>query len=269
MLHFVYSKEARNEDYMKVVLLAGGLGTRLAEYTETIPKPMVTIGNKPILWHIMNRYAQFGHDEFIVALGYKSEVVKDYFLNYRKLNSDLAIDLDTGVVQSLREELINWHVSLVNTGEETLTGGRLKRLENFLEGQRFMLSYGDGLSDVDFDALIQFHESHGKMITMTAVRPPARFGELKLHGSSVENFVEKPQLHEGWVNGGFFVIEPDFLKLIADDSTMLEREPLERAAELGELMAYRHEGFWQCMDTKRDRDLLQTLYENGAPWEVR
>lgn len=254
---------------MKVVILAGGLGTRLAEYTETIPKPMVTIGNKPILWHIMNRYAHFGHDEFIVALGYKSEVVKDYFLNYRKRNSDLAINLDTGVVQSLRDEIINWHVSLVDTGEETMTGGRLKRLGEMLEGQRFMLSYGDGLSDVDIEALINFHESHGKMITMTAVRPPARFGELKLDGSRVEKFVEKPQLHEGWVNGGFFVIEPDFLKLIMNDSTMLEREPLERAAELGELMAYRHEGFWQCMDTKRDRDLLQKLYENGAPWEVK
>ena len=254
---------------MKVVLLAGGLGTRLAEYTDTIPKPMVTLGEKPILWHIMNRYAKFGHDDFIVALGYKADVAKDYFLNYRNLNSDLSIDLSSGSVRSLREEKIGWNVSLVDTGHATLTGGRLKRVENLLDGKRFMLTYGDGLSDIDIDALIKFHESHGKMITMTAVRPPARFGELQLNGSKVERFIEKPQLHEGWVNGGFFVIESDFLKLISGDSVMLEREPLEKAAEMGELMAYKHEGFWQCMDTKRDRDLLQSLLEKGAPWETK
>jgi glucose-1-phosphate cytidylyltransferase len=171
-------------------------------------------------------------------------------------------------VKNLREEPIDWNVTLVETGRDTMTGGRLKRLQNYLSGESFMLTYGDGLSDIDLDALIAFHKSHGKMITMTAVRPSARFGELELNGDKVESFVEKPQPHDGWINGGFFVIEASFLDLISDDSVMLEREPLERAASLGELMAYRHEGFWQCMDTKRDHDLLQSLLIKGAPWEA-
>ena len=254
---------------MKVVLLAGGFGTRLAEFTDVIPKPMVEIGGKPIIWHIMKRYAHFNHKDFFVALGYKSETVKDYFLNYRNLNSDLSIDLSTGRVESLREESIDWNVTLVDTGRETMTGGRLKRLQKYLAGERFMLTYGDGLSDIDINSLIDFHESHGKMVTMTAVRPTARFGELELDGDKVESFIEKPQLHGGWINGGFFVIEPEFLDLISDDSIMLERQPLELASTRGELMAYRHEGFWQCMDTKRDHDLLQSLLLNGAPWEAQ
>ena len=253
---------------MKVVILAGGFGTRLAEFTEVIPKPMVEIGGKPILWHIMKRYAHYDHKDFFIALGYKSEIVKDYFLNYRNLSSDLSINLATGNVKSLREEPIDWNVTLVDTGRDTMTGGRLKRLQSYLAGERFMLTYGDGLSDIDIDALIAFHESHGKMITMTAVRPSARFGELKLNGDKVESFVEKPQLHDGWINGGFFVIEPKFIDFIAGDSIMLERDPLERAASLDELMAYRHEGYWQCMDTKRDHDLLQSLLIKGAPWEA-
>jgi glucose-1-phosphate cytidylyltransferase len=253
---------------MKVVILAGGFGTRLAEFTEVIPKPMVEIGGKPILWHIMKRYAHYDHKDFFIALGYKSEIIKDYFLNYRNLSSDLSINLATGKVKSLREESIDWNVTLVETGRDTMTGGRLKRLQSYLAGERFMLTYGDGLSDIDIDALIAFHESHGKMITMTAVRPSARFGELKLNGDKVESFVEKPQLHDGWINGGFFVIEPKFIDFIAGDSIMLERDPLERAASLGELMAYRHEGYWQCMDTKRDHDLLQALSIKGAPWEA-
>ncbi|CAN2170231.1 GCD1 Nucleoside-diphosphate-sugar pyrophosphorylase involved in lipopolysaccharide biosynthesis/translation initiation factor 2B, gamma/epsilon subunits (eIF-2Bgamma/eIF-2Bepsilon) [Candidatus Nanopelagicaceae bacterium] len=254
---------------MKVVLLAGGFGTRLAEFTDVIPKPMVEIGGKPIIWHIMKRYAHFNHKDFFVALGYKSETVKDYFLNYRNLNSDLSIDLSTGRVESLREESIDWNVTLVDTGRDTMTGGRLKRLQKYLAGERFMLTYGDGLSDIDINSLIDFHESHGKMVTMTAVRPTARFGELELDGDKVESFIEKPQLHGGWINGGFFVIEPEFLDLISDDSIMLERQPLELASTRGELMAYRHEGFWQCMDTKRDHDLLQSLLLNGAPWEAQ
>ena len=254
---------------MKVVLLAGGFGTRLAEFTDVIPKPMVEIGGKPIIWHIMKRYAHFNHKDFFVALGYKSETIKDYFLNYRNLNSDLSIDLSTGRVESLREESIDWNVTLVDTGRDTMTGGRLKRLQKYLVGERFMLTYGDGLSDIDINSLIDFHESHGKMVTMTAVRPTARFGELELDGDKVESFIEKPQLHGGWINGGFFVIEPEFLDLISDDSIMLERQPLELASTRGELMAYRHEGFWQCMDTKRDHDLLQSLLLNGAPWEAQ
>lgn len=254
---------------MKVVLLAGGFGTRLAEFTDVIPKPMVEIGGKPIIWHIMKRYAHFNHKDFFVALGYKSETVKDYFLNYRNLNSDLSIDLSTGRVESLREESLDWNVTLVDTGRDTMTGGRLKRLQKYLVGERFMLTYGDGVSDIDINSLIDFHISHGKMVTMTAVRPTARFGELELDGDKVESFIEKPQLHGGWINGGFFVIEPEFLDFISDDSIMLERQPLEQAAKRGELMAYRHEGFWQCMDTKRDHDFLQSLLHNGAPWEAQ
>jgi glucose-1-phosphate cytidylyltransferase len=254
---------------MKVVLLAGGFGTRLAEFTDVIPKPMVEIGGKPIIWHIMKRYAHFNHKDFFVALGYKSETVKDYFLNYRNLNSDLSIDLSTGRVESLREESIDWNVTLVDTGRDTMTGGRLKRMQKYLAGERFMLTYGDGLSDIDINSLVDFHESHGKMVTMTAVRPTARFGELELDGNKVDSFIEKPQLHGGWINGGFFVIEPEFLDLISDDSIMLERQPLELASTRGELMAYRHEGFWQCMDTKRDHDFLQSLLLNGAPWEAQ
>jgi glucose-1-phosphate cytidylyltransferase len=253
---------------VKVILLAGGIGTRLTEYTDVIPKPMVTIGGKPILWHIMKTYASFGHKDFYVALGYKAEVIKDYFLNYRALNSDFTIDLASGDVKPHQVDPIDWKVTLVNTGKTSMTGGRVKRMQSFIGNETYMLTYGDGVADIDLDALLAFHRSHGKMITMSAVRPVARFGELELDGPKVGKFQEKPQLHDGWINGGYFVVEPTFFELIGGDSTLLEREPLEQATEAGELMAYRHDGFWHCMDTKRDHALLESLWSKGAPWEV-
>lgn len=251
---------------MKVVILAGGLGTRLSEYTEAIPKPMVRIGNKPMLWHIMQRYAKFGHNDFLVALGYKSEVIKEYFLNYKILNSDFTIDLKNGSIKSENSDPVDWRVSLIETGTNTMTGGRLRRLKDHIGNETFMLTYGDGISDINIEELIAFHKSHGKLVTMSAVRPGARFGELELDGNRIVSFQEKPQLHEGWINGGFFVIERAFLDLIDGDETMLERSPLEKAAKLGQLMAYRHQGFWQCMDNKRDVDALESLSNNNPPW---
>ena len=253
---------------MKVILLAGGFGTRLAEYTDVIPKPMVPIGGKPILWHIMNSYAHFGHNDFYVALGYKATVVKEYFLNYRALNADFSVNLGSGFVTPHQIDSVDWSVTLVNTGEATMTGGRVKRLQSFIGNETCMLTYGDGLADIDMDALLEFHRSHGKMVTVSAVRPTARFGELEIDGDSVRSFKEKPQLHEGWINGGFFVIEPGFFDLIDGDGVMLEREPLERAVALGELMSYRHNGFWHCMDTKRDHELLESSWAKGASWLV-
>ena len=253
---------------MKVIILAGGLGTRLAEYTDAIPKPMVPIGGKPILWHIMERYATFGHKDFVLALGYKADVIKNYFLNYKTLTDDFSIDLRSGKLNSLGSavDAVDWNVSLVNTGEETMTGGRLKRLWRIIGEEPFMLTYGDGLCDINITELLQFHYDHKKMITVTAVRPQARFGELDIRDGLVTSFEEKPQLHQGWINGGFFVVEPEFLSLIDDDSTYLEREPLERAAAMGEFMAYQHSGFWQCMDTKRDQQLLEKLWCEDPPW---
>ena len=253
---------------MKVILLAGGFGTRLAEYTEIIPKPLVPIGGRPILWHIMNYYAKFKHKDFYLALGYKAELIKDFFLNYRSLNSDFTINLGSGVLKPHNLDHVDWNVTLIHTGEKTMTGGRVKRLRDFIGNETFMLTYGDGLSNVNIDGLLAFHKSHGKMITLTAVRPSARFGELNLKNGQVLNFEEKPQLHEGWINGGFFVIEPSFFDLIDNDDIMLEREPLEKAVQINQLMAYRHEGFWQCMDNKRDYDLLQSIWTAGdAPWK--
>ena len=252
---------------MKVVILAGGFGTRISEYSETVPKPMISIGGKPILWHIMQRYAHFGHKDFYLALGYKAEIVKDYFLNYRGLNADFTVDLGTGDIKSHQVDAIDWTVTLIQTGITTMTGGRLKRLKEFIGNETFLLTYGDGLSSVNIDELIAFHRSQGKMITVTAVRPTARFGELELNGFKVNSFREKPQLNEGWINGGYFVIEPEFLNLIEGDQTLLEREPLEKVSSSGELVAYCHNGFWQCMDTKRDRELLEAMWERyERPW---
>lgn len=254
---------------MKVILLAGGFGTRLAEYTDMVPKPMVTVGGKPILWHIMRHYSHYGHKEFHIALGYKAEVVKDYFLNYRSLSTDFTINLHTGEMTAHRSNVEDWMVTLVDTGIDSMTGGRVKRLRNFVGNSTFLLTYGDGLSDVNINDLIKFHRSHGKMITVTAVRPSARFGELNILGGNVTSFQEKPQMNQGWINGGFFVVEPSFIDLIAGDQTVLEQGPLESASKMGELMAYQHSGFWQCMDTKRDRDLLEDLWvKNQAPWRV-
>jgi len=253
---------------MKVILLAGGFGTRLSEYTDLIPKPMVPIGGKPILWHIMKTYAHFGHKDFYVALGYKAEVIKEYFLNYRALNADFTVDLSSGNLTSHNIDLVDWRVTLVNTGESSMTGGRVKRLKDFIGNETCMLTYGDGVSDIDLNSLLTFHRSHGKMITVSAVRPAARFGELEIANSRVTSFQEKPQMHDGWINGGYFIFEPQFFDLISGDDTLLEREPLEIATRAGELMAYRHSGFWHCMDTKRDHELLESLWLKGAPWAV-
>ncbi len=254
---------------MKVIILAGGFGTRLSEYTDTIPKPMVTVGGRPILWHIMRTYAHFGHKDIYLALGYKAELIKEYFLQYRSLNADFTVDLATGAVLAHQADDADWRVTLVHTGLESMTGGRVKRMQSFIGNEPFMLTYGDGVADIDIDALLKFHRSHGKMVTVTAVHPGARFGELMMESDQVRSFKEKPQMGQGWINGGYFVIQPEFFGLIAGDATILEREPLERAARMGELMAYRHEGFWQCMDTKRDRDSLEDLWQSGkAAWQV-
>ena len=230
---------------MKVVILAGGFGTRLSEYTDTIPKPMVPIGGKPMIEHIMGIYASYGHKEFYVALGYKGEVIKEYFKNFKK----------------------DWKINLIDTGANTYTGGRLKRLEKYLLNENFLLTYGDGLSNININELIKFHESHKKIVTISAVRPPARFGSLSLNGSEVLKFKEKTQLGESWINGGFFVINPKFFDFLKDDKTVLEAAPLERVTQIKEIKAMRHEGFWQCMDHKLDKDLLDKMVaENNAPW---
>ncbi len=229
---------------MKVILLAGGFGTRLSEYTDVIPKPMVEIGGKPILWHIMNLYAQYNYKNFFVALGYKGEIIKKYF----------------------SKNINDWKVNLIETGQKTMTGGRVKRLKKLIGNETCMLTYGDGLSNINLDSLLKFHRKHGKMITVSAVRPPARFGAIKLNGDKVITFKEKSYLDQGWINGGFFVFEPSFFDLIEDDNTYLEREPLERAVEKGELFAFRHEGFWKCMDTKRDKDELENIYKDDPLW---
>ena len=230
---------------MKIILLAGGLGSRLSEYTSVIPKPMVKIGDQPILWHIMNIFAKYNYNDFVVATGYKGEVIKKYF-------------------SSLSE---NWTISLIDTGQKTMTGGRIKRLQKIIGNETCMMTYGDGLADINLDKLINFHKSHGKLVTVTAVRPPARFGAIQLDGDRVSNFKEKSYLDQGWINGGFFVFEPDFFNFIDGDNTYLEREPLEKVANDGELFAYKHEGFWQCMDTKRDKENLEELFLKGAPWK--
>ena len=252
---------------MKVVLLAGGFGTRLSEHTSIIPKPMVQIGDDPILLHIMNRYAKYGYKDFILALGYKADVIKDYFLNFHSLNNDFQINLKSGEIKLHNNFSKDWTVTLINTGLNTMTGGRLKRLKNYIGNERFMITYGDGVSDVNVNDLLTFHKSHGKLVTMTSVRPSARFGELSIENNKVLDFKEKPQFHNGWINGGYFIMEPDVFDYIKDDTTLLEREPLENLAKDGQLMAFQHEGFWQCMDSKRDLELLQQLWLSGkAPW---
>ena len=253
---------------MKVIILAGGFGIRLSEYTKSIPKPMVTVGGKPILWHIMNTYASFNHNDFYVALGYKAEVIKDFFLNYRTLNSDFTVDLYSGNIIEHQQDNVNWKITLVDTGLNSMTGGRVKRMQDYIGDEAFLLTYGDGVADVDLDALVKFHKGHEKMVTVSAVHPGARFGELDINDNIVTSFKEKPQVTQGWINGGYFVIEPEFFNLIEGDSTILEKEPLEKVAQMGELMSYKHDGFWQCMDTKRDRDVLEDLWKaNSAPWK--
>lgn len=254
---------------MKTIILCGGLGTRLAEETGSRPKPMVTVGGHPILWHILNTYGHYGHNDFVLALGYRGDFIKEYFLNYYSLDSDLRVDLSTGKVEHIRPSRRNWRVELVDTGSESMTGGRLHRLEPLLRPTgTFMLTYGDGVSDVDINRLVAFHRSHGKIATVTAVRPPARFGGMVFDGDKVVEFLEKPQTGEGWINGGYFVFEPQVFDYLSGDSTVLEGAPLENLAREGQLMAYKHEGFWQCMDTVRDRQLLESLWSSDqAPWK--
>ena len=251
---------------MKVVILAGGFGSRLSEYTEIIPKPMVKIGNDPILMHIIKIYAKFGYNDFYIALGYKSDVIINYFMKYKyseKINNSNDENITSYQLDDLKLK-----INLIHTGKNSMTGGRLKRIEKYIGKQRFMLTYGDGLSDINLHALSEFHTSHGKLATVTAVRPPARFGVLQLNGDKVISFKEKSQLDEGWINGGFFIIEPEFFSFIKNDETFLEREPLEKAALLDQLRAYKHNGFWQCMDTKRDKDKLESMYITGdIKWE--
>ncbi|WP_275983377.1 glucose-1-phosphate cytidylyltransferase [Chroococcidiopsis sp. CCMEE 29] len=254
---------------MKVAILAGGVGSRLAEETETKPKPMVEIGGRPILWHIMMQYSHYGFNKFTIALGYKGEVLKKYMVDYCSLNSNLTVSIQTGQVIMHGGYKPDWTVDLVDTGISTNTGGRIKRLAPYVGNETFMLTWGDGVSDVNLHELLAFHRSHGKLATLTAVRPPARFGHLEMDGDQIVEFSEKPQTKEGWINGAFFVLEPEVFDYIDGDDTQWEKEPLERLARDKQLMAYRHTSFWQCMDTLRDKRLLESLWQSGnAPWKV-
>ena len=254
---------------MKVIILAGGLGTRLTEETVVKPKPMVEIGEFPILWHIMKIYSHFGHNDFGIAMGYKSEIIKNYFLNYFHNHSDLTINLNKGDVQVHEGKCENWKIFLADTGLSTQTGGRIKRLAQWIGDETFMMTYGDGVGNIDINALVQFHKTQGKLVTVTAVRPPARFGGLSISDNQVINFNEKPQIGEGWINGGFFVIEPQALDYIEGDETLWERDPLEKLSHDGQLAAYQHAGFWQCMDTIREYQILENLWQTEkAPWKV-
>jgi glucose-1-phosphate cytidylyltransferase len=254
---------------MKVVILAGGYGSRLSEHTALKPKPMVEIGEHPILWHILNIYAAHGCADFVIACGYKGELIKEYFHGYYLRNTDFSVNLRDGKVTTEKSDTPDWKVTLVDTGIGTMTGGRLRRLRGLLDGGTFMVTYGDGVGNIDIGKLLAFHRSHGKAATVTAVRPPSRFGGLEIEGGRVARFAEKPQTGEGWINGGFFVFEPSVLSHFESDATVLESAPLERLAKDGQLMAYEHEGFWQPMDTLRDKRLLDELWASGnAPWKI-
>ena len=252
---------------MKVVILSGGFGTRISEYTTVIPKPMIPINGKPIIEHIMEIYSKYGFKDFYLALGYKANVIKEYFYNYEILNSNFKVDFKNRSVTPYKKQEKDWTVNLIDTGENTMTGGRLKRLKDYIKDDTFLLTYGDAVTNLDINEVIKFHYSHGKMITVTGVRPPARFGELTINEKNeVLEFKEKPNINEGWINGGFFVIEPRFLDYINGDNCILEKEPLERAAKSKELVAYLHDGFWHCIDTKRDKDNLEEIIKNNKTW---
>jgi len=254
---------------MKVVILCGGLGTRMQEETEVKPKPMVEIGGKPLLWHIMSIYASHGYKEFMLALGYKGEVIKNYFLNYYYIQDNLTIHLNNGKVDAHGQSREDWTVHLIETGPVTETGGRIKRLAPWLGNETFLVTYGDGLSNINIRDLVAFHKQHGKLATITAVRPPARFGRIDLNGNTVSRFTEKPLMGEGWINGGFLVFEPGVLDYITSDDTHLEWDPLNRLAEDGQLIAHRHDGFWYCVDTLRDLRYLEKVWQSGdVPWKV-
>lgn len=254
---------------MKTVILAGGLGSRLAEESTSKPKPMVEIGGQPVLWHIMKIYGHHGFNEFAVALGYKGEMIKHYFLNLYRLRADLTIDLKNGNVDVHAGAREDWRVHLTDTGADTMTGGRIKRLKALIGNETFMMTYGDGVADIDIPAAVAFHRKMRKLATVTAVRPPARFGGMDLEGDMVKHFLEKPQMGEGWINGGFFILEPGVFDYIDSDATVFERQPLERLASEGQLAVYRHPGFWQCMDTVRDVKYLNDLWDKkNPPWRI-
>ncbi|MEA5497259.1 glucose-1-phosphate cytidylyltransferase [Limnoraphis robusta Tam1] len=254
---------------MKVGILAGGLGTRLSEETVEKPKPMVEIGGKPILWHIMMHYSHHSFKNFVIALGYKAEVIKKYMVDYCSLNSNLTVNVQTGAFEMHGGVKPDWNVDLIDTGLNTNTGGRIKRLAPYMGNETFMLTWGDGVTDLNLHDLIAFHRSHGKLATLTAVRPAARFGHLELDGDQIVEFSEKPQTQEGWINGAFFVLEPEVFDYIEGDDTQWEKAPLENLAKEGQLMAYKYTGFWQCMDTLRDKRRLESLWETGnAPWKT-
>jgi glucose-1-phosphate cytidylyltransferase len=255
---------------MKTVILAGGAGTRLAEETSIRPKPMVEIGGLPILHHILSIYSAHGFNDFVIACGYKGEFIKDYFCNHRLRSNDVFVDLGSGKIQEMNSRSPNWRLNLVDTGLQTQTGGRLKRCSPWLKGEPFMMTYGDGVGDIDVSALLKFHRAHKLLATITAVRPPARFGALMLEGDRVASFSEKPQVGEGWINGGFMVLEPQVLDYIEGDDSIFEKSPLEKLAADRQLAAYRHDGFWHPMDTLREKQLLEKLWSSGnAPWKVR
>jgi glucose-1-phosphate cytidylyltransferase len=265
-----HGAEALGEVELKVVILAGGYGTRLSEETAERPKPMVEIGDKPILCHIIEYYASYGHNDFYIACGYKGEYIKQYFANYHFRNADLKIDFGSGETQLLNHKTPNWRIHCIDTGRDTMTGGRLKRLQSVIGNEPFLCTYGDGLSDVPVDELVKFHKSAGKIATVTAVHPPARFGLLNLEGDTVKGFAEKPQTNTDWINGGFFVFEPALFDFIDADDAVLERTVLEAVTAKGELAAFRHSGFFQPMDTLREKQLLENLWQSGkAPWKAK
>ncbi len=254
---------------MKVAILAGGLGTRLSEETTVKPKPMVEIGGRPILWHIMNIYAYYGFKEFVIALGYRGDLIKDYFINYHYHERSLTVQLKNGEIATHHGNSEDWIVHLLDTGVDTNTGGRVKRVAEFVGDEPFMLTYGDGVSNIHIPSLIEFHRAQKKLATLTAVRPPARFGQMVIENGKVTQFKEKPQIGEGWINGGFFVLQPEVVKYIEGDQTAWEYESLEKIAADGQLAAYPHEDFWQSMDTLRDVNLLEKLWREGsAPWKL-
>lgn len=254
---------------MKVAILAGGMGSRLAEETESKPKPMVEIGGHPILWHIMKHYYGYGHNHFVIALGYKGAIIKKYMTDYCALNSNVTVNMKKGEIRYDESAIPNWIIDLIDTGISTNTGGRIKRLQPYIGNETFMLTWGDGVSDVDLDKLLEFHKSHGKLATLTAVRPPARYGYMNFDGDRITEFTDRPQLGEGWINGAFFVLEPEIFDYIAGDETQWEKEPLEQLAKDGQLMAYKHDSFWQCMDTLREKYLLEKIWQSdNIPWKT-
>ena len=254
---------------MKVLILAGGFGTRLSEETVIKPKPMVEIGEMPILWHIMKYYTAFSFNEFVLALGYKAEIIKTYFLNYSQISGDMYLDLKKQNISKPKVFLEDWKIHLIETGLNTMTGGRIKRLKNIIGNQRFLLTYGDGLSNIDLNKLISFHKSQKSIVTISAVRPPARFGGIEFEGDKIKSFVEKNQIQEGWINGGFMVVEPEIFDFLKSDDDILEVDVLEKVAKEKKLSAYKHHGFWQCMDALRDKHLLESLWkEKKADWKI-